>query len=167
MESRGCHAEASCQPSYICSTECRENNAISYYWPFLGSCMHCVFLAEMTLQQMSVCGCGMVFGLIIEPWWWESRRKASGTSPPFASESFLTPSCIFSSPARSGMCGAVLSVVVPAGPLFSFLHVCLKQSFIFCIPKDFHCHKTLLNKLAGSSTVELVIKYHGTVLDFI
>lgn len=127
--------------------------------------MHCVFLAEMTFQQTSEYECGIVFGLIIQPWRWESRRKAPGMSPPFPRENFLTPSCIFSSPARSGVCGTALSVVTPIGPLFSFLHVGLKQSFIFYIPKDFHCHKTLLNKLAGSSTMELVIKYHGTVPD--
>lgn len=166
-ESRGRLAEASCLPSCICSTDCRENNAIYYYWPFSGSCMDCVCLAGMTLQRMSVYGCGIVFGLIIEPWRWESRRKTSGRSPPFPSKSFVTPSCIFSSPDRSGMCGTALSVVTPVGPLFSFLPLGLKQSFIFCIPEDFHCHKTLLDKPAGSSTMELVIKDHGTVPDFI
>lgn len=112
--------------------------------------MCCVFLAEKTLQRMSVHRCGIVFGLIIEPWSWENRRKAPVTFPPFPSKSFVAPSCMFSSPARSGVGGAAVGVLTPVG---------------FYISK--HCHRTPPNKLAGSSTTELVIEYDRTVPDFI
>lgn len=46
-------------------------------------------------------GCGIVSGLIIEPGTGKIEEK-SGTFPPFPSKSFVTPSCVFSSPARSG-----------------------------------------------------------------
>lgn len=140
---------------------------IYYCWPFSGSCMRCVFLAEKALQQMPVYGCGIVFGLIIEPWSWENRRKPPGTFPPFPSKSFVTPSCIFSSPARSGVGGTAGGVVTPVGSLISSQHIGVKQSFTFYISKDFHCHKTPPNKLAGSSTMELAIEYHKPVPDFL
>lgn len=105
--------------------------AIYCYWPFSGSCMCCLFLAEKTLQRMSVYRCGIVFGLIIEPWRWENRRKAPGTFPPFPSKSFVTPSCKFSSPARSGVGGTAVGVVMPVGSLISFQHIGLKQSSIY------------------------------------
>jgi len=156
---------ASLHPSAALSAETK--TVIYYYQPFSGLWTHCVCLAEKTLQQTSVCGRGIVFGLIVEPWSWENGRKAPGTFPPFPSKSFVTPSCIFSSPAKSGMGGTAVGVVMTVDLLISSQHIGLEQSFIFYVSEEFHCHKTPPNKLPGSSTTELVIEYHRTVTDFV
>lgn len=69
--------------------------ATYYYWPFSGSCMCCVFLAEKTLQRMSVCGCEIVFGLSIGHGVGKIAENLLGRFHRFLAKALLLPPVYF------------------------------------------------------------------------